>query len=178
MGTSIWRALVAAAALVVSAACHTTTSTPPPASAAAPVTIVPPVKPSIAGARNPAVTPQTLAQTICKPGWTKTVRPPLSWTAPLKRKLLREQHLPGVVADYELDHLISLELGGAPRDLANLWLEPYEAHGHRFAPSGLGSESKDVVENVLKHDVCIGKIDLGEAQRRIATDWTVALAGL
>ena len=65
-------------------------------------------------------------------------------------------------ADYEEDHLISLELGGAPRDQRNLWPEP----GH-------SPNAKDTVENVLHSRVCAGTLALAEAQR-IATDWTTA----
>jgi hypothetical protein len=64
---------------------------------------------------------------------------------------------------YELDHLVSLELGGAPADEANLWPE------QRGAPAG--AEAKDAVENWLHQEVCAGRLPLGEAQRRIATNW-------
>lgn len=96
--------------------------------------------PPVSGAYNPAVTPATIRTTICVSGWSASVRPPLSYTAPLKRRLLAEQHLPGTVSDYQLDHMISLSVGGAPRDLRNLWLEPitqakqadyWEARWHR-----------------------------------------------
>jgi hypothetical protein len=59
----------------------------------------------------------------------------------------------------EVDHLISLELGGS-NDLANLWPEPYP-----------DATAKDKVENVLHHLVCRGKVNLGVAQRGIARDW-------
>jgi hypothetical protein len=59
----------------------------------------------------------------------------------------------------EVDHLISLELGGS-NDLANLWPEPYP-----------DATAKDKVENALHHLVCQGKVNLGVAQRGIARDW-------
>jgi hypothetical protein len=40
------------------------------------------------GATNPDVTQDTISTTICVPGWTKTVRPPISYTNPLKRRLI------------------------------------------------------------------------------------------
>ncbi len=63
---------------------------------------------------------------------------------------------------YEIDHLISLELGGAD-DVKNLWPQPYYQHP--------GAREKDLVENYLHRSVCSGKIELQEAQREIATDW-------
>lgn len=83
----------------------------------------------VPGATNPDVTPATIATTICVSGWSSTVRPPTSYTEPLKRQLLVSQHLPGTVSDYQLDHMLSLSVGGAPRDPRNLWLEPLvQAH--------------------------------------------------
>lgn len=60
------------------------------------------------------------------PGHTKTVRPPVSYTDPVKSKIMVAYHLGAgqPKAGYELDHLIPLELGGAPSDPANLWPEP------------------------------------------------------
>lgn len=63
---------------------------------------------------------------------------------------------------YEIDHLISLELGGAD-EIQNLWVQPYYQHP--------GAHEKDAVENWLHREVCAGRIDLIEAQREIATDW-------
>lgn len=68
----------------------------------------------------------------------------------------------------ELDHLISLELGGADT-LDNIWPQcrPSEvALPQRFF------KEKDTVENLLAMQVREGRMDLAEAQKRIATDWT------
>lgn len=70
----------------------------------------------------------------------------------------------------EVDHLISLELGGS-NDASNLWPEPYEVPG---AP-GYGARDKDKVENELHRRVCSGALDIREAQRRIRSDWRFAL---
>jgi hypothetical protein len=59
---------------------------------------------------------------------------------------------------YELDHLISLELGGAPADPANLWPEPYL--GERTA------KQKDRLESELHRRVCAGTLPLADAQHR------------
>jgi hypothetical protein len=67
------------------------------------------------------------------------------------------------LADFELDHLIPLELGGAPADVANLWPAPWTGDG--------SARQKDVVEHFLRREVCRGTMQLAEAQRQIATDW-------
>jgi hypothetical protein len=63
---------------------------------------------------------------------------------------------------YEIDHLISLELGGT-NDQKNLWPQPY------FPKPG--AKQKDVVENWLHAQVCHGAMTLEDAQHSIATDW-------
>ena len=123
------------------------------------------------GATNPAVSQSNIGSTICKSGFTKSVRPTESYTANLKQQQMRDEGLPGNSQDYEEDHLISLELGGAPQDPKNLWPEPYENRGARLAAPGTGSESKDKVENETKGLVCSGKMSLSDAQNRIASDW-------
>jgi len=72
----------------------------------------------------------------------------------------------------ELDHLISLELGGADT-LDNIWPQ--------CGPSGVALSEryfkrKDAVENYLAKQVKEHKIDLSAAQRGIASDWTQYLA--
>ena len=64
---------------------------------------------------NPDVTEDTIRQTICVPGYTKTVRPSSNYTSGVKAKLLREAGLDeSLMPDYELDHIVPLELGGHP----------------------------------------------------------------
>ena len=123
------------------------------------------------GAVDPRVTQDNIATTICVPGYTKTVRPPVSVSNHIKRESMKAYGVAGVMVDYELDHLISLELGGAPADIANLWPEPWQSKGHRLAPRGLGAEAKDEVENALHRLVCAGKMTLSSAQSCIRTDW-------
>jgi hypothetical protein len=109
------------------------------------------------GVLNPVVKRSTIEKTICKSSWTSTVRPPTRYTNPLKLRLMRAYGVGGKSPSaYELDHLISLELGGAPSDPRNLWPE---SHGNSF--------KKDGLENSLKHKICAGQISLATAQRRI-----------
>jgi hypothetical protein len=107
------------------------------------------------GVLNPDVTPSTIRITICKRGWTRTIRPPVSYTNDLKRRGLRQYGLRGPPSAYQEDHLISLELGGHPTDPRNLWPEPYPR-----------ASKVDAQENGLNAQVCNGRLTLEEAQRR------------
>lgn len=121
------------------------------------------------GAFNPDVTQSTIDQTICVPGWTKTVRPPASYTTALKNQQkvdYGEQNISN--ADLEEDHLVPLELGGAPKDPNNLWPQPRAAAGL----GGGTAEDKDKVENSLKEQVCSGAMTLDAARQKIVNDWT------
>jgi hypothetical protein len=107
------------------------------------------------GVLNPDVTQANIDTTICKHGWTKTIRPPTSYTNELKRKQMREYGVGGALSDYQEDHLISLELGGHPTDPRNLWPEPYPR-----------ASEVDSMENELNAQVCSGQISLEQAQLR------------
>jgi hypothetical protein len=111
---------------------------------------------------NPAVTQATIDKTICTKGWTATVRPPLSYTDPIKHKLIGElpstaSHRP---ADYELDHWVPLEVGGNPTDLRNLALQPI-----------VQARIKDVIENQTHDAVCSGRLTLAQG-RKVFTQMT------
>jgi hypothetical protein len=97
------------------------------------------------GVLNPDVRQETIAQTICVRGWTRTVRPPTDYTSELKLRQMQEYGLTGSPSGYQEDHLISLELGGHPTDPRNLWPEP-RPH----------AEEVDRVENELNRLVCSG----------------------
>jgi hypothetical protein len=107
------------------------------------------------GALNPDVTQATIRRTICVHGWTKTVRPPVDYTNALKVKQMRDYGEAGDPSDYQEDHLISLELGGAPTDPRNLWPEPYPR-----------AADVDTIENELNAKVCSGELSLADAQRK------------
>src|SRR5206468_13008823 len=73
------------------------------------------------GARYSKVTQATIASTICVKGWTATIRPPASYTNALKKAQLAEWHYTDQnPSHYEEDHLISFEVGGAPRSKKKL----------------------------------------------------------
>jgi hypothetical protein len=143
------RSLFLAAALVLLVAAYFVhRSSPAQSSVVASATLTP-------GALNPDVTQATTRTTICVRGWTKTVRPPVDYTNALKVKQMRQYGEAGDPSDYQEDHLISLELGGAPTDPRNLWPEPYPR-----------ASAVDQIENDLNAKVCSGDLSLADAQRK------------
>jgi hypothetical protein len=140
--------LLALAALVVATALPRCSARPSRAVVRASWTLTP-------GVLNPAVTQANIASTICRHGWTRTIRPPVSYTNGLKAKGVRQYRLRGPPSAFQEDHLISLELGGDPVDPRNLWPEPYPR-----------ASAVDQIENDLNHRVCRGSLSLADAQRR------------
>jgi hypothetical protein len=63
---------------------------------------------------------------------------------------------------YEVDHLVSLQLGGS-NDISNLWPEA--------ASPKPGFHEKDKVENYLHDQMCKGNMTLKQVQIAIATNW-------
>ena len=93
------------------------------------------------------------ADDVCTPGYSRRVR---NVSQSEKNRVYAEygirRHTPGA---YEVDHLISLELGGS-NSIKNLWPEKQP-----------GARSKDKLENSLHGDVCDGTISLRTAQKQI-----------
>lgn len=106
------------------------------------------------------MTQGSIEQTICVSGWTATVRPPDSITEPEKLASMAAYGDAGSTSDYEYDHLVPLELGGALNDPRNLWPEP-----------GGSPNPKDSVESALREMVCDGELPLARAQRIVASNW-------
>jgi hypothetical protein len=104
------------------------------------------------------------AQDVCVPGYAKKVR---NVPAEMKREVYQEygieSHGPG---DYEVDHLIPLELGGS-NSIKNLWPE-----SHRTSP--WNAQVKDRLEEKLHELVCSGQFNLKTAQQAIASNWIEA----
>ena len=107
------------------------------------------------GVVNPAVTQANIRSTICKRGWTATIRPPVEYTDALKRTQMKQYGETGPLSAYQEDHLISLELGGNPTDPRNLWPEPYPR-----------ASQVDQIENQLNSEVCDGTLTLAQAQQK------------
>jgi hypothetical protein len=117
------------------------------------------------GLPDSACTPGALLATgtkdaICQPGYAGSVRNvPTSEKNQDYAEYGIASHTPG---QYEVDHLVSLELGGS-NDISNLWPE--------LASPKPGFHEKDQVENYLHSQVCSGAIALKDAQVEIATNW-------
>jgi hypothetical protein len=104
---------------------------------------------------------------ICTSGYTKCIR---NVPASTKRKVFEEYGLQGNHTGYckgnegcEVDHLISLELGGS-NDIKNLWPESYDQETW-------GAHVKDQLENDLHRMMCMGNMSLKDAQDGISGDW-------
>jgi hypothetical protein len=134
---------------------------------------------SRASATDPADVPRCAARgplpdPTCTPGAVETVdldvichhstRERRKVSEATHRAVFAEYGLPSAHqgGEYEVDHLIPLELGGS-NDIANLWPEA--------ASPTPGFHEKDVVENWLHVEVCAGRVRVEEAQRAIAVDW-------
>lgn len=122
------------------------------------------------GASADDVAQDNIGDTICVPGFTKPPRrPPSSYTSRLKVRQLNDHRYRYADTDpkhYELDHLIPLTLGGAPRNQNNLWPEPWKGRW--------GARKKDKLEVKLKRLVCAGVVRLDTAQNAIAINWIIA----
>ena len=121
------------------------------------------------GALNPQVTQSTIGSTICKSGYSSSIRPPESVTEPEKRASAAAYSYTGSFATAEYDHLVPLELGGDPNDPANLWVESNDNPNATTT-----ANSKDVLEDRLNSLVCSGQLALATAQEAIASNWVAA----
>jgi hypothetical protein len=115
------------------------------------------------GAADPRVTQANIQSTICVSGYTTTVR---NVPTSEKNAVYREYGITHRAPySYEVDHIVSLELGGS-NDIANLYPESYAGPN--------GARVKDTLENRLHAAVCHGQITLAQAQTAIATNWLAA----
>jgi hypothetical protein len=127
---------------------------------------------------DPVLTPGAVlpvdAAAICRPGYARSARdvPESVKDAVYARYGITSRR----TREYEVDHLISLELGGAntsdphlPDYLKNLFPEPYDlvVDGRQ-----MGAREKDKAETATHHAVCRGAIRLEDAQAQMARDWT------
>lgn len=152
------------------------------------------------GVDNPAVTQATIKQTICKSGWTKTVRPDESVTNKIKAasmvaygdtvpqvpplpviiktKIVKGKKVTTRTVDVSkcVDHSNDGQCYEGDHD------ESIEDGGSPDDPlniwaqpyKGFGARKKDVVETWLKTQVCSGKMDVSEARMMLRTDWYAA----
>lgn len=173
-GSSAWLLL---ALLFVVSGCGTVVTTPPGTSSTTPTTAPTSAEPqwdvrtktsgcqASSSLQDKGCTPGAIfasatKKQVCVPGYASSVR---NVSVSLKNKVYAaygiKKRRPG---QYEVDHLVSLQLGGS-NDIANLWPE--------LADPKPGFHEKDRVENWLHDQVCDGKMSLRDAQIKIATDW-------
>ena len=115
---------------------------------------------------TPGATRTTNVAYVCKPGTAAKDR----YVTQKVRSTVFAAY--GVPANYqgicagtegcEVDHLISLELGGS-NALSNLWPQPYAGEWN--------AHQKDKLEHKLHKLVCSGQITLEDAQREISINW-------
>ena len=100
---------------------------------------------------------------VCTSGYSKSVR---NVSETKKDHIYELYGITRVPGQYEIDHLISLQLGGT-NSMKNLWPQAY--FGEPW-----NARVKDDLENTLHRMVCDGKIPLAQAQNAIAANWIAA----
>ena len=112
---------------------------------------------------SPGLAATTNVARICTPGYTQQVRNVSERT---KSRVYAEygirRHSAG---QYEVDHIVALELGGS-NSIKNLFPE-----AARPRP---GFHEKDRLENRLHALVCSGRLRIRTAQKALATNWVSA----
>jgi len=121
---------------------------------------------------NPVMTPGDAFagitdEQVCVPGYSRSVR---NVPAVIRQQVFREYNVAGNHTGYcdsregcELDHLISLSLGGSI-DPKNLWPQTYDG-------TPWNAHAKDRLEDRLHALVCSHQVSLETAQRALANDW-------
>lgn len=111
------------------------------------------------------VTQESLAETICRPGYADTVAPSFDAAMAQKNRLLSAR---GIDAEdgvaYALDRRVPIVLGGSPDAAANFDLLPWGGHA--------GERRKSLLTVRLKRCVCAGRISLAQAQAMIVGNWS------
>jgi hypothetical protein len=138
-----------------------------PSSAAGPATVAPSAAKHVGPPDlypNPSLTPGDVlpgvtAAEVCQPGYATSVR---AVSSSEKAEVFRRYGIPDVAGKYEVDHFVSLEIGGS-NNVTNLWPE-------RYGPTP-GAHEKDKVEDYLHTQVCHGAMSLPAAQNAIRQDW-------
>lgn len=104
---------------------------------------------------NPKLTPGRVAQTEKERGGV---------TVKLEQRVLARYHLPWARrAEFKIDHLIPLELGGADT-LDNLWPQSLRVKPY-------GADRKELLTEVLLEKVRTGRMTLAQSQEEIRRDW-------
>lgn len=109
---------------------------------------------------TPGKTTDVIVKKLCTPGYSKTAR---NVPESEKKEVFKLYGVPySEHSRFEIDHEISLELGGS-NEIENLWPE------HYAEPNG--AHDKDKLENRLHWNVCHGKMSLKDAQEAVTHNW-------
>jgi len=124
------------------------------------------------GKADVTVTQKNLAENICNKKWTTgQVRPHTSVTNNIKIETMKAYGFTDVASHYELDHLVSLQNGGCPDCVENLWPQAYGDKTHPMTQNDRaawnkahpgstvvlpGALEKDLVENHIHDEICFG----------------------
>ena len=119
---------------------------------------------------TPGATRQVSTHEVCRRGSSRDAR---HVTGAMRRQVFRRYGMPrgnhtGAcrgAQGCEIDHLISLELGGA-NAITNLWPQPFTGRWN--------ARMKDRLELRLHQEVCTGALTMLAAQHVIRTDWITA----
>lgn len=112
------------------------------------------------GDTNPALTQKKICSKAFRTGPYRNVK------QSTKKRAYARYKIKPCGGCYEIDHLISLELGGS-NNVDNLWPQSYTT-------TPWNAHVKDALENRLHKLVCEGTVTLEDAQHEIATDWISA----
>lgn len=124
-----------------------------------------PVMSCTPGAVRDDIDPDHLEWTVCKPGWSDSVRPPTVETNRMKTAAMRAYGVPEELRPVtELDHKVPESLGGASHAL-NVWPQVSDKPGKGF------HNTKDEVESRVHSWVCQHRGRWADTVRAFATNW-------
>jgi hypothetical protein len=124
------------------------------------------------GKADVTVTQKNLAENICNKNWTTgQIRPDTRVTDHIKVETMKAYGIGDAANNYELDHLVSLQNGGCPDCVENLWPQAYGDKTHPMTQNDRaawnkahpgstvvlpGALEKDLVENHIHDEICFG----------------------
>lgn len=116
------------------------------------------------GATDPRVTPRNVRKTICAANYAASMQPAAAYASRIMQRQLARYHAADTdSADYTLDYVVPIELGGDPDAPSNMWPMP-----NSQSP---GPQEKQRAAAYLHDQVCAGAMSLDAAQHAMLNDW-------